>query len=34
VVNFNIQGKIDRRTEDQVAQKAGRTMQMAMARNG
>jgi hypothetical protein len=34
VVNFTVQGKIDRRTEDQVAQKAGRTMQMAMARNG
>lgn len=34
VVNFTIQGKIDRRTEDQIVQQVGRRTQMAMARNG
>lgn len=31
---FTIQGKIDRRTEDQIVQQVGRRTQMAMARNG
>lgn len=34
VVNFNVQGRIDQRTQDQVAFDVGRQTQVAMRRNG